>query len=96
MVYRCMVWHRAGLHGGKLRDDNNTGPWPGIPSDAYGKFSEHYDIGAAMKDMVALKLTSMKTAKPDGAYWAVVVEYPQGHPPLASHRVLYEVIGDGD
>jgi len=95
MVYRCMVFHKAGLHGHVLAKQEGF-IWPGVPSNAYGTFAEHYEIGAAMKDMVALKLTSMKTNKPDGAYWAVVVEYPQGHPPLASRRQLYMVIGDGD
>jgi len=96
MVYRCMVFHKAGLHGHKLMTEGAGPVWPGIPSSAYGDFAEHYEIGAAMKDMVALKLTSMKASKPDGAYWAVVVEYPQGHPPLSSRRTLYMVIGDGD
>jgi hypothetical protein len=92
MVYRCMVFHKAGLHGktfgGKMGIE-----WPGLPSDAYGKFQEHFVLDAAMRDLVSLKLTSMKTAKPDGAYWAVVCEYPQGHPPLASRRELYMVMG---
>lgn len=93
MVYRCIVFHKAGLHG----QPSPPGIyWPGLPSDAYGKFSEHPTLDAAMKDMVALKLTSMKSNKPDGAYWAVVCEYPQGHPPLASRREVYMVIGDDD
>jgi hypothetical protein len=92
MVYRCMVWSKAGLHGGKVLEEPGK-VWPGTLSNAYGTFPEHFTIDAAMKDMVALKLTSMKTAKPDGAYWPVVCEYPQGHPPIASRRTLYMVLG---
>jgi hypothetical protein len=91
MVYRCMVFQKAGLHG---KPSPPGVYWPGIPSEAYGSFQEHYTLDAAMRDMVALKLSSMKHNKPNGAYWAVVCEYPQGHPPLASQREVYEVYGD--
>jgi hypothetical protein len=90
MVYRCMVWHKAGLHGKQLAPHIE---WPGVPSDAYGRFQEHYTLDAAMKDLVSLKLTSMKASNPDGAYWAFVCEYPQGHPPLSARRQVYMVLG---
>jgi hypothetical protein len=95
LVYRCMVWHKAGFDGppsGWSVYDGMTRS--GIPSGAYGEFEEHATIDAAMHDMIALKLTSMKHSHPGGAFWATVCEFPKGKPPVSSRRTIYMVLGE--
>jgi len=80
MVYKCMVWWR----GPKGTPE---------PSGAYGIFQEHTSIDAAMRDKVALKLTSMKHAQPAGPFFATVIEYPKGYPPTFCLCELFFSLG---
>jgi hypothetical protein len=80
MVYKCMVWWRDSGHAIH-------------PSAAYGLFQEHDNLDAAMRDKVALLLTSMKGAKPDGNFHATVCEYPKGYPPITCRWELFFSLG---
>ena len=81
MVYKCMVWWRSGVEKTP------------VPSGGYGIFQEHSNIDAAMRDKVALKLTSMKHAKPAGPFFATVIEYPKGYPPHDCECELFFSLG---
>lgn len=80
MVYKCVVWWRG--PGGTPQ-----------PSAAYGVFQEHNNIDGAMRDKVALKLTSMKAAQPAGPFFATVIEYPKGYPPNHCQCELFFSLG---
>lgn len=82
MAYKCQVWWRSGV-------DKTP-----VASAAYGVFQEHLTPDAAMRDKAALKLTSMKFARPAGPFYATVIEYPKGYPPSKCECKLFFSIGD--
>lgn len=81
MVYKCTVWWREGL------------ALTPVPSNAYGTFQERRTIDEAMRDKVALKLTSMKGSEPCGRFFVNVIEYPEGFPPDTCSSELYFTMG---
>lgn len=84
MVYRCTVWWVSGIHRTP------------VPSGAYGIFKERATIGEAMRDMTALRLTSMKHADPEARFFVNVIEYPRGYPPVTCKREIFLKLGGED
>ena len=81
MVYKCQVWWRSGV--------SKTPVW----SNAYGCFKEHDNVDAAMRDKVALRLTSMKGWEPTGNFFVNVIEYPKGYPPTSCKSEFFFSLG---
>lgn len=84
MKARCIVWY-VEREGARAK-----------PSLAYGDWPERDDIMSALHDMSTLRLTSMRTGNGSGRFFACVVEYPDGHPPLTVRRDYHVTFGGNE